>query len=285
MNNPLSFASVKLELFSKDGVRLNPASGFVVESGTQYYLITNWHVVSGRDLSARQVHDPAREPYTLKTSLQTYGAAEKNDLFSRGVWNKITIRLYDDSNAPTWIESQANQRKQPLIDVVAVPIQWAQTFVSEVSKDVQMRKHLHDHALRALGPWANAIPEPPIGGKLCAIPVSAIDTDVKYGPPDTVYTIGYPYGWSPAGTDRSSAAFWRTSSIASEINEPGMIQESGFFVDPPAPEGMTGSPVVGMKNDRMKLLGVYSDCSTAEFGANAGLVWDASLIKELIRGC
>jgi hypothetical protein len=45
---------------------------------------------------------------------------------------------------------------------------------------------------------------------------------------------------------------------------------------------MTGSPVVGMKNDRIKLLGVYSDSSTADFGANAGLVWDASLVKQLI---
>jgi len=45
---------------------------------------------------------------------------------------------------------------------------------------------------------------------------------------------------------------------------------------------MTGSPVVGMKNERIKLLGVYSDQSTAEFGANAGFVWDAWLVKELI---
>ena len=34
-----------------------------------------------------------------------------------------------------------------------------------------------------------------------------------------------------------------------------------------------------MKNDRMKLLGVYSDYSTAEFGANAGLWWMAD--KEI----
>ena len=46
---------------------------------------------------------------------------------------------------------------------------------------------------------------------------------------------------------------------------------------------MTGSPVVGMKNDRMKLLGVYSDRSTAEFGAYTGLVYGAWLVKELIR--
>jgi hypothetical protein len=46
---------------------------------------------------------------------------------------------------------------------------------------------------------------------------------------------------------------------------------------------MTGSPVIGMKNDRLKLLGVYSDRSTAEFGADAGLVYGAWLMKELIR--
>lgn len=48
-------------------------------------------------------------------------------------------------------------------------------------------------------------------------------------------------------------------------------------------QGMSGSPVRGMKNDRMKLLGVYSDHSTAGSGANAGLVYGAWLIKELLR--
>ena len=53
--------------------------------------------------------------------------------------------------------------------------------------------------------------------KISAIHVSAIDTDVDYGPPDIVHIIG-----------------------------------------------------------------VYSDSSTARFGANAGLVWNASLVRELI---
>jgi len=52
MNNPLSYSSIKLDLFAKDGARLKPASGFVVEAGSQYYLITNWHVISGRDIPA-----------------------------------------------------------------------------------------------------------------------------------------------------------------------------------------------------------------------------------------
>jgi hypothetical protein len=118
--------------------------------------------------------------------------------------------------------------------------------------------------------------------KISAIPVSAIDTEVEYAPPDRVHVIGYPLGWAPQGTERSSSAFWRTGSIASEIREPGTKTENTFFIEPCAPQGMTGSPVVGMKDDRIKLLGVYSDRSTEEFGANAGLVWEAFLVKELI---
>jgi hypothetical protein len=73
MNNPLSFSSLRLDRFSKDGVRLKPASGFVVEAGGRYYLITNWHVLSGRDISAPGRQEPVIEPYTLKTSIHTNG--------------------------------------------------------------------------------------------------------------------------------------------------------------------------------------------------------------------
>ena len=69
--------------------------------------------------------------------------------------------------------------------------------------------------------------------------------------------------------------------MASERYEIGRTPNV-FFIDPCALEGMTGSPVIGLKNDRVKLLGIYSDSSTVELGANAGLVWDALLLKELI---
>jgi hypothetical protein len=66
------------------------------------------------------------------------------------------------------------------------------------------------------------------------------------------------------------------------MREAGMNRSNTFFIDPCPAEGMAGSPVVGMKNDRLKLLGVYSKPSTTEFGAGAGLVWDAFRVKELI---
>ena len=270
MKNPLSFSSVKLDLFSKDGVHLNTASGFVIEVNNQHYLITNWHVVSGKDIS---IHEQQLEitPYILKTTLHTTETHKWKNMEHAPVswfWHRLTIQLYDNNNVPRWIALGANKQHPPSSDVVALRIHLDQT------------KGLQSHTTR-MQVGENFI-EGKYEIKISAISISAIDTDVEYGPSDTVQIIGYPRGWAPAGTDKASAAFWRTSWIASEMNEPGMIQANGFFIDPRAPEGMTGSPVVGMKNDRVKLLGIYSDRSKGEFSANAGLVWDARLVKELI---
>ena len=266
MNNPLSYSSLKLDLFSRDGVRLKSASGFVIESAKQYYIITNRHVLSGRDIPAQGQQEPVVEPYTLKTSLHIHGGKGEKSYppQKRGVRKRITVQLYDNNDAPRWIERQVNEPYQPMVDVVALPLQVI------LNTDLFLGKVL-GATIEEYG-WS----------KFSAVPLSAVDTDVEYGPPDTVHIIGYPLGWAPSGTDKTSTAFWRTSSIASEINEIGRIQAGTFFIDPCASDGMTGSPVVGLKNDRIKLLGVYSDSSTAEFGANAGLVWDARLVKELI---
>jgi hypothetical protein len=272
MNNPLSFSSVKLDLFSKDGIRLKPASGFIVKAVNQYYLITNWHVLSGRDIITRELQESVVKPYTLKTSLHIHGGhGEKRAPLSMGMRKRITVQLYDDNDSPRWIERRTNEGNQHMVDIVALPIQVNLTLrlFSGNIPGININKGSWDENTDY---WT----------KISAIPISAIDTDVEYGPPDTVHVIGYPIGWEPDGTDRTSSAFWRTSFIASEIYEPGMRRADSFFIDPCAPEGMTGSPVVGMKSDRIKLLGVYSDCSTAEFGANAGFVCGAWLMKELI---
>lgn len=266
MNNLLSFSSVKIDRFTKDNVRLESASGFVVEAGNQYYLITNWHIVSGEQ------QEPGMKPYVLKTSVHIHGGAgEKPAPLSMGMRKRITVQLYDNNDLPRWIEYRTNDENQRSVDIIALPIQLDLTLrlfsgsIQGITIDKRSWGENTDY-------WT----------KVSAIPISAIDRDVEYGPPDIVHIIGYPLGWEPEGTERTSSAFWRTSFIASEIHEAGMRRTATFFIDPRAPEGMTGSPVIGMKNDRMILLGVYSDLSTAEFGANAGLVYDAWLVKELI---
>ena len=275
MNNPLSYSSLKLDLFSKDGIRLKPASGFVVEAGSQYYLITNRHLLSGRNISAHEPQEQIVEPYILKTSLHIYGGeGETSQPLSMGIRKRITVQLYDENSAPRWLESQTKAQQRQMVDVVALPVDLNQFLSLSSGRITGMHLSTYVSYQTDSSPnyWA----------KVSTIPLSAIDTDVEYGPPDTVYIIGYPLGWAPTGIDKSSTAFWRTASIASELHEPGRTHANAFFIDPSAPEGMTGSPVVGIKNGRPKLLGVYSDSPTAEFGADAGLVWDAFIVKEMI---
>jgi hypothetical protein len=272
MNNMLSFSSVKLEPFSKEGAQLKPASGFVVEAGGRYYLITNWHVVSGRKLLADEQQEPAGGPYTVKISIHLHsGEGERPFPLSMGARQLITIPLYDDNGIPRWVEDQSSEEQNPMVDIVALPIEQRQ-IVSSLSG-------ILPGPYSRTGPWTK---NTNYWTKVSAIPISAIETDVEYGPSDAINIIGYPLGWILEGINSYSSAFWQTSFIASEIFEHGLIGANIFFVDPRAPEGMAGSPVVGTKRDRLKLLGVYSDRSIEEFGTNAGLVYDARLVKKLI---
>jgi hypothetical protein len=279
MNNPLSFSSIKLDRFSKDGVQLKPASGFVVKAGNRYYLITNWHVVSGMYDPTHKPRKPVIEPYLLKTAIHFHmGEGEKKAPLTMGRWNRLTIQLYDENDAPKWIELQANNQQQLKIDVIAIPLESNLknlNFLQALNRIAVPRKFADSMPRTSnVSSWH----------EISAIFISAIETDIEYGPSDAVDVIGYPIGWAPTGSNKATPAFWRRSSIASEIIGLGIgtTSENPFFIDPCPLEGMTGSPVIGVKNDCLKLLGIYSDKSTAGFGANAGLVWNASVIKELI---
>ena len=250
---------------------MKSASGFIVKAGNQYYLVTNWHVVSDGDIDTDGQQEPVRKPYLPKTWVHMHeGIGEKHVPPSMGMRKRITVQLYDDHDSPRWLERGTTEGNQHMVDIVALPIQVNLTLALFSEKGLNITKGSWDQNTDY---WT----------KISAIPISAIDTNVEYGPPDVIHIIGYPIGWAPDGIDRTSSAFWRTSFIASEIYEAGRHRDDTFFIDPSAPEGMTGSPVVGMKKDRMKLLGVYSDRSTAEFGASASLVYGARWVKELIQ--
>lgn len=271
MNKLLSFTSVKLDLFSRAGTHLQPASGFLLETGSRFYLITSLHVLSGRYPGTSEREDLTHEPYVLKLAIHShYGEDENSFPLSMGNRQRITLPLYDNQQSPTWLQCQPKGASEPPADIAALLVQ--PNKISRLMHTVSLIKQKSMPPIFQRNSWS----------RLSAIPLSAIDTDVDYGPPDPVHVVGYPHGWAPEGANRASSAFWRTSFIASEIYEAGMSRADTFFVDPCAPSGMTGSPVVGMKDDRVKLLGVYSDGSTADIGANAGLVYGAWLLKDLI---
>lgn len=93
-------------------IELASATAFTVQSETQPYLITNWHVVTGRDPDTDQCLDKkyAAIPNTLSVRFHAKGVL--------GAWNVVELPLYDAVGKKLWLEHPMGK----VIDVVAIPI-------------------------------------------------------------------------------------------------------------------------------------------------------------------
>jgi hypothetical protein len=119
LTDDASTITTKLLLYRR-GTLLGPATGFFKEWGGRFFLVTNWHVVSGRHHETREVlHTQAALPDRL-----TFTVAEKGRIGERWL-SPIKRLLYEDADStdsperPTWFE-HPEYRNQ--VDVVAVPI-------------------------------------------------------------------------------------------------------------------------------------------------------------------
>lgn len=97
------------------GNALSTATGFVVMHEGQPYLITNWHVVSGRNPNDGQPIDKwAATPDTLNVRHLLPPVPGSNQLR----WQDFAEPLYNDE-APRWLEHPVHKRK---VDAVALPL-------------------------------------------------------------------------------------------------------------------------------------------------------------------
>jgi hypothetical protein len=94
------------------------ATAFIVSYGGQAYLVTNWHVASGRNpKNGRELRDDNATPDTLR-SLQV---VKDSDI----AWDWVEQPLYDDEGEPLWLEHPDHGRA---VDVVALPTTCADGF-------------------------------------------------------------------------------------------------------------------------------------------------------------
>jgi hypothetical protein len=104
-----STMSVHVEMYL-DGAEQAIGSGtaFTVQENGQNYLITNWHIVTGRNPDTNNPINGPCDPDIMKVWFFTSKI---------GLWLNKTIRLKDDNGNNTWIE-HPNGRQ---VDVVAIP--------------------------------------------------------------------------------------------------------------------------------------------------------------------
>jgi hypothetical protein len=95
--DPLSASSLKIEAVTITGITLSTATGFVITHNNQYFLVTNWHVVSGRNTFTNQVmHSSIATPELLHVYCHS--------ALGLGNWNVVRIHLYKKSGAQNWLE-------------------------------------------------------------------------------------------------------------------------------------------------------------------------------------
>lgn len=108
-----SLASLFIQPAPETGNAMGVATAFIVERGPQLYLITNRHVVRGRDNNDNTyLHASHAEPIKLQV--------HHHSIPIPGSWWRRDVSLYDEGGSPLWLEHPTYRGH---VDVVAIPIE------------------------------------------------------------------------------------------------------------------------------------------------------------------
>jgi hypothetical protein len=106
--DPLEFCSFRLTTRTEDDHDIDQATGFVVHKDGAPFLITNWHVVSGRH--PQTGHEIGDAPEYLMADFH------RKELMGR--WRRVRLALRDHDHRPLWREHPHGGR----VDVVAIAL-------------------------------------------------------------------------------------------------------------------------------------------------------------------
>ena len=272
-----SLIAVKVETRASNGQAIDVGTGFWFRpSEGHLYLVTNWHIVTGRQPQAPSLSASGAVPTQLVARVHRWKAENEiaTDLFA-----EFAVRLNDpDGEDPQWLEHPILRHRA---DVVALRVDGA--------------VGLGELAIAAIGDDG------------------IFDSTPGYEPRvmGDVFVIGFPWGLA-GGT--SVLPIYKRGAIASEPGLPqsGLPR---FLIDCRSARGMSGSPVVaggvawgGVGKDGQQLLaanakvfaGIYSgrlrvdalqlgtddSASMREEAAGAiseiGIVWRRDVLFELV---
>lgn len=107
--DPFSLATIPIQQLA-NAQPMRSATAFVWKEGSQHYLITNWHVITGRNAATGKLETEAR-PDTLRALFNI-----RTGDFGK---QQYDIKIRDDDGRPRWLVYPGRERG---IDVVALPL-------------------------------------------------------------------------------------------------------------------------------------------------------------------
>lgn len=245
--NPLSASSL-LVAPTRDGDELARATAFIARLDGEPFLVTNWHVVAGRNTHTGRLLDPGhREP----DALSVLHVRDEPEL----AWASMGYRLYDSDGEPLWLEHPQHGHA---VDVVALPIPRTQGLHYNVSY---------------------VVPGPPPGEGLLVGPATPVTT---IGFPFSL-TGGAALGVWSQGTIASDPVvdygdlpsfLIDSRTRQGQSGSPVLLYHRGGW----ATMADHSSALV---NPHYELLGVYSGRVSEE--SDLGVVWKTSALLEILR--
>ena len=257
----LSWVPLKLKP-SVNGNELSVATGFFYEHRGRSFLITNYHVVSGRHPETGAVLDSSGlcpDSIVLGVATDSGKHEQSGAQLLQWKWRTLSLFTQDEPAKPIWTVHPEHGSR---FDAVAIPL-----------------SGLEDTCIT-----------PANGDKL--------DLDkIRIYPSMEAFVLGYPRGMSGGG----HFPIWKRATIATEpdFDLDGLPR---FYIDTATREGMSGSPVYAQEvgywlpegeTDQGKasigkgrrFVGVYSGRLGAddEFKAQLGIVWKESALISLIE--
>lgn len=126
--DPLSCTSLRIELRVL-GKPLSTASAFVVQGSEAAHLVTNWHVLSGRNPETGEL-------------ISTTGAipdeiAIVHHMPKLGTWKVVTQPLLDDDGEPLWIEHPDGEA----VDLAALELDLSDSDIQLYPFSLELAEH------------------------------------------------------------------------------------------------------------------------------------------------
>lgn len=241
--DPLSGQSLYLILISSSNTELGMATGFVVEENKSYYLVTNWHVLSGRHPTTNELICNSIPDSVL---IWQHGK-------QLGSWILKKEKLYDKSGKKRWKEHPSGKS----VDLVALPLE-------AISDDIQI--YPFDLSLAN----TDLIPE-------IAMPVSIIGFPLGFSGPGRfpIWKTGHIASEPDLDYNNEPLFLIDATTRGGMSGSPVILRLTGGY------KTKSGGTIMSSSRKATLFLGIYSGRLPGD--TEIGRVWRPYLIKEILR--
>ena len=253
--NQYSQASYCVEVFFNE-ISLATGTCFFVKRAQKIFLVTNWHIVSGKHADTKELLE--KETGAIPNKLRIFVPRNNSDgTMQYGDDSYIDIDLYDEYGAPLWYEKCIHER---MVDVALIPmkdVDFCYLAIDDAEEPFNERVHVEIASeIYIIGfPFAKDTGYIPIWkrGSIASEPL--IDMD------------GMPYFYADTATKKgmsgSPVIYYKDRPIVMVDNDKGKFSRHW-------------TKFIGIYSGR---IGANSDVRN---DAQLGRIWKASVIDEII---